>query len=436
MTTPLADFLRNLRLSKGFSKTTAAYDMDCTPQTIWSWETGTSAPKDENLRKYVTLLDGDHELAQELYNESRKKPGRPGLEKYYDFLSTRRGELKNFIIASRYYSNIYNNRRDMIDFPLITKSSWIPNKLVDISEVNLILENRKSREKIPEFTKKYPTFSDFKLYRGERLSADQVYRLISIDCENGRMNFTCDSTHYDTSLNNQELIAFETTKWYIDKRRKSPENTGIDLPLRGNSKNIWSLMDRECAWSTNTITIILNHPDLGDHFYIHHRVGERLAEGKNTVSIVPAGTFQPIGHLDWNRDFSLEKNIMREFLEELYGRDEYERMIFSDNGLYGNEKTQEIFEARSTGNIKIYYLGIGFDPLTTKPGLLSAMIIDWNKNRNLLNSGFTANWEGKFETMKFDRENLLKIVRMESALPFGAACCLQAINLYEHLIKS
>lgn len=123
-------------------------------------------------------------------------------------------------------------------------------------------------------------------------------------------------------------------------------------------------------------------------------------------------------------------------MEELLDRSEYQRMIFSSDAVEGSDLADKVWKSYIGGDIDLYYLGFGLDCLTLKGGILSAIIIDWNKCGKIFEEDFIGNWEGNFTKCNLSRTELLEVANMPNILPFGAATCILAAKHLEYMIAS
>ena len=111
---------------------------------------------------------------------------------------------------------------------------------------------------------------------------------------------------------------------------------------------------------------------------LHWRDPARVASGGGMYQVAPVGVFQPSHDADWNQanDFSLWRCFVRELAEELLGGGEdyhsdtapidYERWPLQA-GLSG---------ARRAGRLRVYWLGLGTDPLTLATDMLTVAVFD------------------------------------------------------------
>ena len=94
--------------------------------------------------------------------------------------------------------------------------------------------------------------------------------------------------------------------------------------------------------------------------------------------VVPVGVFQPSGEAPGNRrhDFSLWRCMIREFAEELGGRTED---YASDSAPVDYESwpfARQLTGALDRGQVRVWCLGLGTDPLTYATDLLTVAVID------------------------------------------------------------
>src|SRR5207249_2239084 len=74
-------------------------------------------------------------------------------------------------------------------------------------------------------------------------------------------------------------------------------------------------------------TLTIRHDPHGEHrFVLHERDGGKVADGGGLCHVMPAGEFQPssLHPVNVRNDFSLWRNIMREYSEEFLGNAEHD----------------------------------------------------------------------------------------------------------------
>lgn len=98
---------------------------------------------------------------------------------------------------------------------------------------------------------------------------------------------------------------------------------------------------------------------------LHQRHGGRVAGGGGMAHLLPAGIFQPSSVLPAavEADFSLWRNIQREYAEELLGHEEYD-----GSGRPIRYRELEPFvtmdHAMADGRLRVWCLGVTLDALT------------------------------------------------------------------------
>src|SRR5207248_1527639 len=107
-------------------------------------------------------------------------------------------------------------------------------------------------------------------------------------------------------------------------------------------------------------------------FFLHDRISPKLAEAQNTYHVVPAGTFQPDTYADayHEREFSLKRAILREFGEELLEREQLQKFAMYGEDFYQDKKMKKFVDGERNGFVKLFFLGVGYDPANTKPEIL------------------------------------------------------------------
>jgi hypothetical protein len=128
----------------------------------------------------------------------------------------------------------------------------------------------------------------------------------------------------------------------------------------------------------STLTLRLDRATGRASFPLHWRDPAKVGHAGGLYQVIPVGVFQPSGEAAANErgDFSLWRSMIREFAEELRGRSED----------YGNQKgpidydswpfARRMTEALDRGQISVWCLGLGVDPLTYATDLLTVAVID------------------------------------------------------------
>ena len=183
--------------------------------------------------------------------------------------------------------------------------------------------------------------------------------------------------------------------------------------------------------------------------FIRHYRGKDVDEAIDTNHVAPAGAFQPSIDSDeddvkglnsrfWELDFSICKNVIREFLEECRNMERAIKQATKDGndwasiGAAANPYKSLRNAVKSGNDAKLFYLGVGFDPLTEKPELLTALIMHSD-----LAGKLEFNYEGKgHEETVFSTSNLKRLMDSDERwLSAGSACLQLALKHHDRLIS-
>ena len=198
---------------------------------------------------------------------------------------------------------------------------------------------------------------------------------------------------YFDFYNTCEFLVYETAYFLSEKEienKKSDEsaNSYKDLEQRIKiSRNIFDSNSRFPAIGICAITILKNvltcnegKEERKSFFILHKRTGA-VAESIGMNGVIPSGSYQPIKineSKEWNEQNeqsempNLTETVHREFLEEILGFSEQHDL--QAKKLIENTGIEEFVD-------EIYFLGTGYEPLSTKTEVLAAIIIDMADDR-------------------------------------------------------
>lgn len=159
-------------------------------------------------------------------------------------------------------------------------------------------------------------------------------------------------------------------------------------------------------------------------FPLHRRDGTAVGHAAGMYQVLPVGIFQPVGEQPWNiqNDFSLWRCIIRELAEELrgetenYGTDrgpiDYDSWVFS----------AQLNQAIETGQVRVFCVGIGVDPLTFATDILTVVTVDAPLYDELFAHIADTNPEGSIvPAVPFTAENVKRYASHEPTQAAGAA---------------
>ena len=181
---------------------------------------------------------------------------------------------------------------------------------------------------------------------------------------------TCEALVYETAyfLSEKEI----ESKGIVENYKNLKQRVKI-------SRSIFDSSNRFPAIGVCAITILKNvltcnegKEERKSFFILHKRTGA-VAESMGMNGVIPSGSYQPIKldeSKEWNEQSemaSLTETVYREFLEEILGFSEHRDL--QTNELIASTRIEEFVK-------EIYFLGTGYEPLSTKTEVLAAIIID------------------------------------------------------------
>lgn len=352
-----------------------------------------------------------------------------------EFLASNR---KLAAILAEFYYRDHGQKILSGEVPILYKDGWIPPTPIELSRVRLEWDSHKkfdfdksifAEHGILPFDEKRYSSLLIEYITGITLFDAPTYRLLEIENPEGDdylLKFGLDT--YFNYVDTCELLAYEFCKEVVKRVKEGDEFTTdsvkdrAKLRLRSQIKNPLDFTNRSAAVGINTMLIVLDNQQT-PIFYLHER-SEKLAEGMNTIHVVPAGTFEPrhVHDAYHTQDFDLYTNLMREFAEELLGEEEFASSSVKLTDIFQMDILKKINFFVKKGLIKVYYLGIGLDCLSTKPEIFTALVLEREMVDTFLWSEFKDCFEGKHFEVEFSKDELRRFIEDENIVPAGAAC--------------
>jgi hypothetical protein len=281
--------------------------------------------------------------------------------------------------------------------PLLAAPGWLPPGPIPLRDIGLELTDAdpKTAAEAEVTTPWLPRRADGTRYgrysevMGE-LAAPLVfenratYRLTAADlaCAAPRLAFT-DGRYFD-GIDTGEAAAHEYAAARLRGSGPGPRSAGLRPPglrppgLKERFADPCDLRRRPANLAISTLTLRLDRRTGRASFLLHWRDPARVGHAGGLYQVVPVGVFQPSGEAPWNRrhDFSLWRCMIREFAEELGGRSED---YASDRAPVGYDAwpfARQLTDALDRGQVRVWCLGLGTDPLTYATDLLTVAVID------------------------------------------------------------
>lgn len=346
------------------------------------------------------------------------------------------------------------------DFPLIARRLWILEKPMLLEEhAPLPVFTRALRP--ARITRLDGLACDYTHIKGSLSPAvrqpfnGDAYRLLDASNENGKLAFTLGDASYFDYVNSCEAIGAEIADFALggDDAARLLDDPAAPfphaLPLRGPPGEVFDLQRRCSVIGVNCLTMVKSYfagsysneqRRLTNKFALHTR-DESTLEAQNTTHVVPAGTHQPMSEdFGDQRDASIWRTAVREFCEELFDRKEVTHMCRHGEDLLEHARVKPLVNALfRSGAGKLYLLGFGLDPVTTKPEFLVAIVCDWFHAAIRADLKLEENYEGRVRLYDLSKSALEeRVMRPDNdrpLLPAAKACLLQAIRHYDELME-
>jgi hypothetical protein len=196
-----------------------------------------------------------------------------------------------------------------------------------------------------------------------------TYRLVEAELTGPAPRLAFTRGRYFDGIDTGEAAAHEYAARRLDGHPAGPGGrTGDPCDLRRRPVNL----------AISTLTLRLDRATGRASFPLHWRDPAKVGHAGGLYQVIPVGVFQPSGEAAWNErgDFSLWRSMIREFAEELGGRSED---YGSDTGPVDYDCwpfARRMTEALDRGQIRVWCLGLGVDPLTYATDLLTVAVVD------------------------------------------------------------
>lgn len=347
--------------------------------------------------------------------------------------------VREYLVKNRYELGVSAADEFPVDMrvagtPLLAPPSWIPERPLPLDAIDL--EFRPDAEHhgvigteatwLPERPdgSRYVTYSEA---MGE-LAAPAVfenrstYRLLEADLSGGRGRLVFGRGKYFDSIDTGEASAHEYAATRLGSEA-SDLRKAIDDPC--------DLTRRPVNLAISTLTIRRDRGSGESSFLLHWRDPVKVGHAGGLYQVIPVGVFQPSGEAVWNErnDFSLWRNMVREFAEELGGASEDHGSEQAPIDYDTWPSARHMAEALRAGYVQAWCLGLGVDPLTHATDLLTAVAIDAPVFDALFRDVTTLNAEGRMlAAQSLDIATVKRYVHLEQMQAAGEALMLRSLT--------
>jgi hypothetical protein len=270
------------------------------------------------------------------------------------------------------------------------------------------------------------------------------YRVLKIARAGDRLDFTFGPTTYFNYVDSLEAMGAELADFAL----KNPGATPKALPRRGPADRIFDFRQRSAFAGVNCVLFLKNYyrgnssksrVSAPHQFVLHDRRGDAL-EARNTFHVVPAGGHQPAKEFGNNNEWSIWRTIVREFCEELFDKGESQKLVKGGGDFIEHPEIKPLIDTFfRRPAAKIFLLGVGLDPVTTKPEILAAIVVDWQKIETTAELHIETNYEGTAKYIDLSYDELItqaEMPRSKPMLPAGKAALLLAADHFDVLMGS
>ncbi|MFJ5991719.1 hypothetical protein [Lentzea sp. NPDC092896] len=304
------------------------------------------------------------------------------------------------------------------DLPMFTLEGWIFPIPIPVLKIEAELTNKTIEQTIDanallkDLSLRGPiTYSDaiVNVAKMTRFTNGQIYRPTSIDVADGSLAMGFHLAGYFDYLDTSEVLAYKELEERGQSRYRKELANPFDLTNRVASLGILTLTTVKHAQSP---------------IFLMHRRSVDVVLASNLYHVVPAGEFTPsdISLTSVRNDFHLRKNIFREYAEEFLNHQDAQgdgsRTIDYNN----SEPYRSLKEACESGNLSISAFGVGLDPLSLKPELLTIAVFEAETFDSIF-PDIEENYEGKIIFEPFNAETVTAYIESPDVRS-GAKACL------------
>jgi hypothetical protein len=326
------------------------------------------------------------------------------------------------------------------ELPLLTRPGWVSDRPLPLDAVALSLRGARPDESIEAARDKAQRYWPSR--PGGRITSYSTaiqefarpalwfnglsYRLMEIHVlptdPTPRLELQFSEACYFDGLDTSEPLAYETALRHMFGRH-NPMNG----PYRRWLADPFDLSRRCAIPGVNVLTLRFSRDTAS--FFLHIRDPTHVAS-MNTTHVIPAGEFQPHANVLTivRKDLDLWRAIVREYAEEFLGVPD---AAGGGGGIIDFDRDEpyvHLSQARRRGQVSVFFLGIGLDPLAWKPEICVACVWVAETFDRIFCSMISHNDEGELVVgqqnrgLEFTADNVLRYAAHPGTDPAAAAC--------------
>lgn len=367
-----------------------------------------------------------------------------------EWVATRQALNSRRPALTRLAVELYPRAARVADTGLIAAPSWIPAVPVPLERVALRHDRAAPLPKLDgtesesapvrplaSLTRPYPRYTQAvrDLDRPRLFENRAAWRLLGIGWSAGAGEMVFADTSFFAAVDVNEVAAHEMAYVHLDPKGRPVAGVAHlrGLPFRRLVGDPFDFARRPIMPAVSTLTIRAgNQPS----FILHRRDSRSVAMAGGMLQVIPSGIFQPSSVLPAAvaADFSLWRNIQREYAEELMG---YPELDGDGQPIsYEAPPFAELDAARAAGRLRLWCLGVALDALTLVGEILTVAVVDADVFDVMARDFVEVNEEGTVinERLPFTEQVVASVLGSGRMAPAGAGCLLLAWRHREVLL--
>lgn len=277
------------------------------------------------------------------------------------------------------------------------------------------------------------------------------YRLTGLQwSSDGIPTLSCSTCSYFQMIDSAEYLAHELANESRGRTDLQAQGRVTWRGLRARRPFRGDALSLDKRYAVPSIgTLLLRRDTAGEAaFLLHLRDPAAVAISGGHYSLIPAGVFQPssLSPRAIRGDLSLIRSVVREMCEELLGTKEATGGSGAEIDYERDQPYASFMQAIQHGDLRLWALGVGMDPLTLTVELLSAAVVDAGAFDSLFENAVRRNDEGEvisagrdgltLRGFPFTQESVDQLCADGRLSPVAEACLRLAMKHRTHLLAS
>ncbi|EHR48403.1 putative transcriptional regulator [Saccharomonospora marina XMU15] len=393
---PLAAY----RLAAGFTQESLAEQLSIDRGTIGRWERGTQAPQPwqrpdlaTSLRISLAELDDilhrtKHQTDSRSTTPTSNKTASADVRRsQQEWLHVRNAPGVRGRELTELAAWLYPESQRAPGGHVLAGPGWLLEQPVPLESVRLAWSDQqrptrplRSLEHVLPLTERGELYAGYSravrdLVRPRLLENRLSYRLLGLQSDHG-LAMSFGTTTFFEVFDVKQALAHEFKAAWLASNRSVPGWNA--LPLRAAIGDPFDPQQLLMSPGISTLTIRRDRSDGQHRFVLHERDGGKVADGGGLCHVMPAGEFQPssVDLADVRNDFSLWRNIMREFSEEFLGNPEHDGSTSRPIDYAHEEPFRSFDRARAEGGLRLWHYGLAMEPLELGAVQMTVAVVD------------------------------------------------------------